>query len=196
MKKLLIITCSLLFIACGGTDSGTGVGNAKMDVKIGGKDTTLAVKSSGSDKGVKTFTDKEKNVTTATSFYAVMANYDMDTTNVASMKKPLTAPDQARIMLQLIGEQGTDQKSEFKAGTYKADPAGKFMKVDSLIVYTFADGKEVNTSFDATFSGSKITGEVRVKTVTADEISGEIDITEGDKSVKGTFTAKIPAPKK
>jgi hypothetical protein len=178
----------LFFAACGG-------GAGKIDIKIGGKDTSLAVKSSGSDKSVKTFTDKENKVTTATSFYAIAANYDMETTNVATMKKPLTAPEQARVMVQLIGEEGTDQKSDLKPGTYKADPAGKFMKVDSLSVITFADGKEVNTSFDMTFSGSKVTGEVRVKSVTADAISGEIDITEGDKSVKGTFTAKIAAKK-
>ena len=189
MRKLLLIAAGLLFLACGS-------GSAKMDIKVGGKDTSLTVKSSGSDKSVKTFTDKENKVTTATAFYAVMANYDMDTTNAASMKKPLTAPEQARVMLQLIGEEGTDQKAEFKPGTYKADPAGKFMKVDLLSVTTFADGKEVKTDFDMTFSGSKVTGEVRVKSVTADAISGEIDITEGDKSVKGTFTAKIPAPKK
>lgn len=189
MRKLLVISAGLLFLACG---SGSG----KMDIKAGGKDTSVEVKSSGSDKSVKTFTDKEGKVTLATSFYAVMANYDMDTTNVGAMKKPLTAPEQARVMLQLIGEGGTDQKSEFKPGTYKADPAGKFMKVDSLSVYTFADGKEIKTDFDMMFSGSKVMGEVRVKSVTADAISGEIDITEGDKSVKGTFTAKIPEPKK
>lgn len=189
MKKLLIIAASfLLMAACGG-------GSAKMDIKIGGKDTSLAVKSSGSDKGVKTFTDKEGKITTATYFYAVMANYDMDTKSVATMKKPLTAADQARVMLQLVGEEGTDQKSEFKAGTYKADPTGKFMKLDSLTVLTFADGKEVSTNFDTSFSTSKITGEVRVKSVTAEEISGEIDVTDGDKSVKGTFTAKIPPAK-
>ena len=146
----------------------TGGGSAKMDIKAGGKDTALAIKSSGTDKNVKTFTDKEGKVTTATSFYAMMANYDMDTTNFASMKKPLTAPEQARVMLQLIGEEGTDQKSEFKPGTYKADPAGKFMKIDSLVVTTFADGKEVVTSFDTMFSASKITGQVVVKSVTAD----------------------------
>jgi flagellar basal body rod protein FlgC len=194
MKKLLIIALGLLFAACGG--GGAGGGSAKMDIKAGGKDTGLAFKSSGTDKSVKTFTDKEGKVTTATSFYAIMANYDMDTTNFASMKKPLTAPDQARVMLQLIGEEGTDQKSEFKPGTYKADPAGKFMKLDSLVVTTFADGKEVATSFDTNFSASKITGQVVVKSVTADAISGDIDVTEGDKSVKGTFTAKIAAPKK
>jgi flagellar basal body rod protein FlgC len=195
MKKLLIIALSLLFAACGG-GGGTGGGSAKMDIKAGGRDTGLAIKSSGTDKSVKTFTDKEGKVTTATSFYAIMANYDMDTANFASMKKTLTAPDQARVMLQLIGEEGTDQKSEFKPGTYKADPAGKFMKLDSLVVTTFADGKEVATSFDTNFSASKITGQVVVKSVTADAISGDIDVSEGDKSVKGAFTAKIAAPKK
>jgi flagellar basal body rod protein FlgC len=195
MKKLLVIALGLLFAACGG-GGGIGGGSAKMDIKAGGKDTGLAIKSSGTDKSVKTFTDKEGKVTTATSFYAIMANYDMDTTNVASMKKPLTAPDQARVMLQLIGEEGTDQKSEFKPGTYKADPAGKYMKLDSLVVTTFADGKETATSFDTNFSGSKITGQVVVKSVTADAISGDIDVSEGDKSVKGAFTAKIAAPKK
>lgn len=189
MKKLMVIVIGFLLAACG--SGGIGGGSAKMDIKVGGKDTALAIKSSGSDKNVKTFTDTAGKVTTATSVYATMANYDMDTTNFASMKKPLTAPEQARVMLQLIGEEGTDQKSEFKPGTYKADPAGKFMKLDSLVVTTFADGKEVVTSFDTMFSASKITGQVVVKSVTADAISGDIDVTDGDKSVKGTFTAKI-----
>ena len=194
MKKLPVIILGLIFAACGGGGAGGG-GSAKMDIKAGGKDTILAVKSGGTDRSVKTFTDKEGKVTTATSFYTIMANYDMDTTNFASMKKPLTAPDQARVMLQLIGEEGTDQKAEFKPGTYKADPAVKFTKLDSLVVTTFADGKEVATSFDTNFSASKITGQVIVKSVTAEAISGDIDVSEGDKSVKGTFTAKIAAKK-
>lgn len=194
MKKLMIIALGFVIAACG--SGGAGGGSAKMDIKAGGKDTALTIKSSGTDKNVKAFTDKEGKVTTATSFYAMMANYDMDTTNFASMKKPLTAPEQARVMLQLIGEEGTDQKSEFKPGTYKADPAGKFMKIDSLVVTTFADGKDVVTSFDTSFSASKITGQVVVKSVTADAISGDIDVTDGDESVKGSFTAKLAAPKK
>lgn len=191
MKKLLIlITMCIFSAACGG-----GGGGGSISVKVAGKDTSLTIKSSGSDKNVKTFTDIDRKITTATSFYAIMANFDMDTTNVASMKKPLTAPDQIRVMLQLIGEEGTDQKSDLKVGTYSADPKGKFMKVDSLSVTTFADGKETATSFDAQFSGSKITGQVTVTSVTSDSISGTIDVTEGDKSVKGSFTAKMAAKK-
>lgn len=194
MKKTILLFCLGVFLAaCGG--GGAGGGSAKMDIKAGGKDTSLAVKSSGSYKNVKTFTDISGKMTTATSFYAIMANYDMDATSMATMKKPLTAPDQVKVQLQLTGEEGTNQDSEFKAGTYKAEPGGKFMKIDMLTVTTFADGKEVNTNFDAMSSVSKMTGQVVVKSVTADSISGDIDVTEGDKSVKGTFSAKIPAKK-
>ncbi|MBK9767513.1 MAG: hypothetical protein IPP63_11110, partial [Chloracidobacterium sp.] len=59
----------------------------------------------------------------------------------------------------------------------------------------FADGKETNTNFDTSFSASKITGQVEIKSVTADTVSGTIDVTEGDKSVKGSFTAKIAVKK-
>jgi hypothetical protein len=195
MKKLLIIAVSILLVACSGGAGGGGGEGAKIDLKTGGKDTSLEVRSSGVYKNVKTFTDKEKKVTTAASLYAFMANFEMDTTNMATMKKPLTAPDQVRLTLQLIGEEGTNQDSELKPGTYKADPVAKYMKVDTVSFSTFADGKEVNTSLETMSTGSKITGEVRVKSVTAGEIGGEIDVTDGDKSVKGTFTAKIGAKK-
>lgn len=193
MKNLMIIfSLSLLFAACGGGSLGS---SAKMDIKIAGKDTVLHVKSSGTSKNVKTFTDTAGKITTATSMYAAMANFDLDLTNMGTMRKPLTAADQVRVTIQLIGQEGTDQNSEFKPGVYKADPKEKFMKVDSVIVSTFADGKELNTSFDTMFSGSKITGQVDVKSVTADLISGTIDVTDGDKSIKGDFSAKIAAKK-
>ena len=195
MKKLiLLLGLSILATACGGGQGG-GSSSSKMDVKIGGKDSSLSVKTSGTDNSVKTFTDVGGKISTATSFYAIMANYDMDLTNIGTMKKPVTAADQMRVMLQLIGEEGTDQKTMIKPGIYKADPSGKFMKIDSLTVATFADGKEVRTDFDTMFSGSKITGQAEVKSVTADLISGTIDVTEGDKSVKGTFSAKIAVKK-
>jgi hypothetical protein len=189
MKRFAFI--AIFALAAMGCTGGGTAGSAPLEIKVGGKDTSLVVKSSGSDKSVKTFTDKENKITTATSFHAVVANYDLDTKNVGAMKKPVTAPDHVRLQLQLIGEEGTDQKSELKPGIYKADPKEKFMKVDYLSVATFADGKETNTSFDMNFSGSKVTGQVEVTSVTADAITGTIDVTDGDKSVKGPFVAKI-----
>lgn len=191
MKRILIIFVLVnLALACGG-----GVGGASIAIKAGGKDINLATKTSGTYKTVKTFTDINQNITKATAFDVYLANYEMDATSPMTMRKPLTTPDQVRLSMQLIGAEGTDHNSEFKPGVYKADPTGKYMKLDSLSMTTFADGKEVNTRFETMSTGSKISGQVEVKTVTADSISGTIDVTEGDKTIKGDFVAKIAAKK-
>ena len=38
---------------------------------------------------------------------------------------------------------------------------------------------------------STLMGDVKVTSASADEISGDIDVTSGDTSIKGSFTAKI-----
>lgn len=188
MRILLVITlCSLLLCSCGG---GLG-GGSTIAIKSGGKDSSLTIKSSGIDRSVKTFTDVGGKVSTATSTTIVLANFDMDTTNLGTMRKPVSAADQIKIELNLISEEGTDQKGATKTGIYKADPTGKFMKVDGVDVASFADGKEQKTRFDMMFSGSKVTGQIEITSASEDSVSGNIDVTEGDKSVKGSFTAKI-----
>lgn len=193
MKELLLLVFAVLvFAACGG---GMG-GSSKLDIKTGGKDLTLNVKSSGSDTATKTFTDKEGKMSTASTTSIYLASYDMDTTHSGTMRKPLTAADQIRVGMSLVGEEGTNNQSPLKVGSYKASGTEKFNKIDWLSVSTFADGKEVKTDFDTNFSTSKITGEVKITSVTADSITGEIDVTDGDKSVKGAFTAKTAGAKK
>jgi hypothetical protein len=190
MKRILLFVCiAIFFAACG------GAGASKLDIKAGGKNSTLNVKSSGSGTATKTFTDKEGKMSTASTTSIYLASYDMDTTHVGTMSKPLTAVDQMRVGMSLVGEEGSTDKSPLKVGTYKAGPNEKYNKVDWLSVSSFADGKETKTDFDTNFSTSKITGEVKITAVTADSISGEIDVTDGDKSIKGTFTVKTAAKK-
>ena len=38
---------------------------------------------------------------------------------------------------------------------------------------------------------STLSGQVKVTSATADEISGDIDLTAGDNTIKGSFTAKV-----
>lgn len=190
MKRILMIfVIACVACACG------GAGGSTIAIKTGGKDVSLASKSSGTYKTVKTFTDINQNITKATAFDVYLANYEMDSTSPMTMRKALTSADQVRVSMQLIGAEGTDQNSEFKPGVYKADPTLKYMKLDSLGITTFADGKEVTTRFETMSSTAKISGQVEVKSVTADAISGTIDVTEGDKTIKGDFTAKIAAKK-
>ncbi len=177
--------CALFATACGG-----GAGGSSLSVKAGGKDVPFSVKTNGSDKSVFTYTPGVgQPPQTATSFHVTFANYDMDTTNGATMKKKLASADQARVAFGVYGESGTDHKNEIKPGTYKVDKEVRFMCVSSVAVTTFADGKDTETYFDLR-SGSA-TGEIKITSVTPDAVSGLIDVTAGENSVKGNFTAKI-----
>lgn len=195
MKKLLIVIfASLWLTACGAAGSGPGTGTSepKLDVKVGGKDSTLNVKSGAVNYSGMAFTAPGKPDVKTSIHYIYLANFEIDTTGPAWMRKPLIAPDQMRVDLGLTGEDGTNEKSPFKVGTYSAQ-ADKVNGVRTAIIHTFADGKQTETRFGLLMSGGKgADGEVKITSVTADAVSGEVNLTEGDKSIKGTFTAKLP----
>lgn len=192
MKRSLIVAGAFVLsaafvVAC-------GAGGSKLEIKVGGKNLTLNIKSSGVYYGnvISTAPGKPDVQTFAHTIY--LADYEMDTTSAATMRKPLTAPDQLRVELQLTGEEGTKTDSPFKVGTYSAK-ADKINRVRSITVATFADGKETTTSFDTMGLTPKADGDVKITAVSADSISGEVNLTDGDKSIKGTFTAKLPKSK-
>lgn len=188
MKRLLIVIfASLLLTACGAA----GLGTSKLDVKVGGKDSTLNVKSGAVYYGnvISTAPGKPNIQTFAHTIY--IANYELDTSSPGWTRKPLTTADQMRVDIQLTGEDATKDDSPFKVGTYSAK-ADKFNSVRFVRINAFADGKQTETDFNTSFSKEKISGEVKITSVTADTVSGEVNLTEGDKSIKGTFTAKLP----
>jgi hypothetical protein len=167
---------------------GKGAGGNSMHVKspaTGEKD--LAIKSSNSFAVTKTFTDINNKITTASGHYVYVANYDLDAANFAqTMDKPLTSDDQVRVLFNLIGEEGTNDKSAPKAGTYSAK-ADKYMKVETVGIVSRKGGADSKVWLDR----STVTGEVKVTSASADEISGDVDLTAGETSIKGSFTAKI-----
>lgn len=187
IKLLAIAVLGMLSFGCGGIGGG---GGSKLDIKLGEKSTAFDITSSGSLTTTKTFSSTKDGQTTSTkasSHYFAMANYELDTTSgMISMGKPLTADGQVRLTIQLIGEEGTDDKAALKTGTYTTK-ADKFNKLDFINVSTFSEGKENKTSFNI----SKAEGEVKITSVSEESVSGEINVTEGDKSVKGSFNAKI-----
>lgn len=180
---LAALTCALFMSGCG-----KGAGGNSMHVKspaTGEKD--LAIKSSNSFAVTKTFTDINNKITTASGHYVYVANYDLDAANFAqTMDKPLTSDDQVRVLFNLIGEEGTNDKSAPKAGTYSAK-ADKYMKVETVGIVSRKGGADSKVWLDR----STVTGEVKVTSASADEISGDVDLTAGETSIKGSFTAKI-----
>ncbi len=205
MKKLLLIALlSALLTACGSTGTGTDAGVTttappKLDIKVGGKNSTLDVKSGAvyPSEMVATAPGKPDVKTFLHKIY--LANFEIDTSGGSGwVNKPLTAPDQMRVEIDLLGENGTNKDSPFKVGTYTAQ-ADKTNGVRFVEIRTFEGEKETKTSFDNLMSiggGKKTEGEVKITNVTADTVSGEVNLTEGDKSIKGSFTAKLPAAKK
>lgn len=204
MKKLLIMILATigLLSACGGagaskgTDTTSAVPTGKLELKTGGKNLTLTENSGAVylSEMVSTAPGKPNVKTSLHTIY--VANFEMDTSGAGWMRKPLTAPEQMRVSLELIGEDGTDKNSPLKVGTYAAQ-ADKTKGVRVAKVLTFADGKQTETSFNSLMGNGdkKATGEVKITSVTAESVSGEVDLTEGDKAIKGVFTAKIPPAK-
>lgn len=180
---LIALASALLLSACS-----KGAGGNSLHVKTpaaGEKD--MLVKSGYAFAVTKTFTDISNNITMASSYRVFAANYDLDAANFAmTLDEPLTSDDQVRVEFSLVGEQSTNDKSPLKAGTYSAK-ADKFMKVETVGITSRKGGPDNKFWLDR----STLTGEVKITSASADEISGDVDISAGDTSIKGSFTAKI-----
>jgi len=183
LSGLILIASVLLFVGCGKSAGGNSV-HVKSPA-TGEKD--LPVKSSYAYAVTKTFTDINNKITMASAYNVYAANYDLDAANFAmTMDKPMTSDDQIRVTFSLIGDEGTNDKSPLKAGTYSAK-ADKHMKVESVGIVSRKGGADNKVWLDR----STLTGEVKVTSASADSISGDIDVTAGDTTVKGSFTAKV-----
>jgi len=187
LGRQIIFTLGVIALALfvGGCGKGGGNGLHVKSPATGEKD--VAVKSAYTFAVNKTFTDTSNKITMASAYNFDAANYDLDATNFAmTMEKPLTSDDQVRVMFSLIGEQGTDEKAPLKTGTYSAK-ADKFMKAETVGIVSRKGGADNKVWLDR----STLTGEVKVTSASADEISGDIDVSAGDTSIKGSFTAKV-----
>ena len=183
----LLTAVALTLGACGKSGEGGGAGGG-IHVKAPGMDERDIPAKSGATYAVtKSFTDKENKITTATSYRVYVASYDLDASQFSmSMDKPLTADDQARVTFSLIGEEGTKDPSPLKPGTYSAK-ADKFMKVEDVSIVSRKGGQDNKIIVDR----SGLTGEVKIASVSGDTVSGELNLTSGDTSIKGPFTAKV-----
>jgi len=126
-------------------------------------------------------------MTTAASYRVYAANYELDSNNFAiTMDKPLASTNQLRIVLSLVGAEGSTEKTAPSAGTYSAK-SDRYMKVEDVAIVSRKGGADNKFFLDR----STLNGQVKVTTATADEIAGDIDITGGDNVIKGSFTAKV-----
>lgn len=178
-----VMAAALLLSGCS-----KGSGGNSLHVKSaasGEKD--LAVKSGYAFPVTKSFTDINQKITTAVLYNIYAANYDLDAGNFAmTLDKPMASDDQVRVVFSLVGEEGTKDPAALKAGTYSAK-ADKYMKVETVGIVTRKGSADSKNWFDR----SSLNGQVTLTSVTDDSISGDIDVTAGENTIKGAFTAKI-----
>lgn len=186
-KSIIVLAVVILISALGIFGCGKS-GGANLHVKSANTgEKELATKSSYAFAVTKTFTDITGKMSTASAYYTYAANYDLDAGNFAmTLDKPLTSDDQVRVVFNLIGEEGTNDKSPLKAGTYSAK-ADKYMKVETVGIVSRKGGADTKLWFDR----STLTGEVKLTSASADEIAGDINVSAGDNTIKGSFTAKV-----
>ena len=183
--KLVSFLIIFVLAICGCSKSGGGNDLHVKSAAAGDRD--VATKSAFADPVTKTFTDATGKITTAVVYNIHAANYDLDGGRFgASLNNPMPADDSIRVMFSLVGEEGTKENSPLKAGTYSAK-ADKYMKVETVGIVTRKGGTEIKNWFDR----STLNGEVKVTSVSGDSASGDIDVTAGDSTIKGSFTAKI-----
>jgi hypothetical protein len=187
IRQILFTLCLItLALFVGGCSKGAGRSSLQVKSPATGEK-NLAVTSAYAYAVTKSFTDTSNKIATASAYNVYAANYDLDAGNFSmTMDKPLTSDDQLRIVFTLIGEQGTDGKSAPKTGTYSAK-ADKFMKVETVGIVSRKGGADNKVWLDR----SALTGEVKVTAASADQISCEVDLSSGDTTIKGAFTAKI-----
>ncbi|MEZ5346757.1 MAG: hypothetical protein R2681_14495 [Pyrinomonadaceae bacterium] len=188
MKKLvpiLLVAFSIFAAGCGGLGAGSNI-----SVKVDGKEHTFEPKSTWAYHSTKSFSYPEdgKTVLTKSSVtHIVLANFDLDTSQafISLGKQKLEKPEQIKITLSITGEKETSVDTPIKAGAYKAEEE-KFNKVDSVTIYYFADGEEKRMILD----DKKLKGTINIASVSDGTINGDVDVTDGENTVKGGFSAK------
>lgn len=106
----------------------------------------------------------------------VIANYDLDLSgnSVQSLKK-LESPGQVRVTFGI--------KSDFENLKKPFDYKGE--KIKWVDIYYFKDGQEKIVSL------KNIQGNITIGNVRENDVIGGIYVFDGEKAVRGTFTAKI-----
>lgn len=187
LRQIIFASCLIaLALFMGACGKGAGGGSIQLKSPATG-DKDMPVKSGYAFAVTKTFTDTANKISTAPSYRVYAANYDLDAGNFAmTLDKSLTSDEQVRVVFSLVGDQGGNEKTAAKAGTYEAK-ADKFMKVEDVVIVSRKGGADNKGWLDR----STLTGEAKVTSVSGDTITGEVDLSSGATSIKGPFTAKI-----
>lgn len=191
MKKQIISITFLIigaafFISCSVAGSGAEVLTLKYPTT---ENREMPVKSGGFYTSTKSWT-RNTQMSKSSSYFVCVSDSEIDLTQGAiSIGAPVKNDAQTKVCFNIDGAENTDDKTPPKAETYaaaKRSDSFAFNSVSSASIRTFQGGKEVKHFLDE----SKMTGDVKITSATENTMSGEINLSDGEKEIKGSFTAK------
>lgn len=194
IRLILFSTCALLCGACGGLASGGAASSARANhltlTYPGANKQEVALKSGGLYTMAKTLSSTSRS-TKASSHYICLADHELDMSRgTISMNAPLREAGQTKVCFSLTGAEGTDAKTPLQTGTYTAVKPGpeifQFNVAEAPSIRTFEGGQEKKHPLDA----SKLSGEVRITSASGDAVSGEVNLADGEREIKGAFTTR------
>ena len=185
MKALLtlsIVAIALALVGCGGLSS-----SPKMDVTIGGKTNSYAIKDAKMMKLQQGSGDNAK-----AQYQIHLATFEL--TKTSDVSKPLTENGQAVISIEVYDKTGTTRDSVPTPTTFPAK-SNDFAEAScgSVFISYVEDGKLLRkTPADFSADNKDKDGSVKFTSVSGDTVTGEADLKITDKiTLKGNFTAKI-----
>lgn len=175
----LTVAAPLFVASCGG--------GGAVTYKLDGAEQKLETKSAMYYTSTMTYSAPNTEPKKCRSVTVNVANYALDgSSGLRTMGAPLAA-GQTRLMIDLLGAEGTDGKDSVEPaenGEYSPS-AEKFNKVRSASIATFVDGKEKKHSF-----GSDMKGTVKVTKSSDGSFHAEVDLSDANAAIKGSFEAK------
>lgn len=181
---LIAVTIAVFLAACSSAGTGTSA-TKEIIVNVDGKEQKFEPKTTWAYHTAFTYSaGGESSVSSSTTI--VLANFELDTSNafISINKRKIEKPEEYKISVNFLGEKGTNQDTPIKPGDYPAE-GDIFNKIRSVSISHFDDGKEVSTGLDE----KSMKGNLTIKSVEGTTVNGEIDVTDGKNSVKGSFSA-------
>jgi len=209
-QVITLILC-LAFIGCGGSSPNANNANSQqntantansnrrenrrvgqpIEIKLKDKPTEFEPKSAHYFSEDLTMNTADGKTVQTVVREIVIANYQLDASGgKESVMKKLTSPEQMRLVIQLV--EGPDAKKErATTATEFRLRANEPYSLMGIQVYTFANGKEVKTSISP---GGDARGSVRVSSTSSELVSGEIDISNSELAIFGSYIAMAWKP--
>jgi hypothetical protein len=195
MKSLLIaLGASLLLTACGGAGIGTSSGPGKLTFKFKmmGNDVTKELTVKQGSVFVNDIIPKPGSSVRPMDYQINLANYDFPQKSSEAYPKK---DGDILIVIQVLGDKDATEKTPIKAGDYPASQAADgenvFGKAWHMQIRYFEEGRIKESYIDASYPKGTRKGSVKVNPISGDAFSGEVDISDDNGSLKGTFTGKL-----